>query len=40
MGHQDLLEYYPAPTAAWLWNAIQSAVKSAEQAKQAGQPDW
>ncbi|PVG01815.1 ARM repeat-containing protein [Serendipita vermifera] len=36
----DFLEHYPEATAEWLWNATQSAVKNAEQAKQNGEPDW
>ncbi|KAG8810837.1 hypothetical protein FRC17_002742, partial [Serendipita sp. 399] len=36
----DFLECYGELTAAWLWNAIQNAVKTAEQSKQAGNPDW
>ncbi|CCA73674.1 related to KAP114-Member of the karyopherin-beta family, nuclear import [Serendipita indica DSM 11827] len=36
----DLLEHYPDATASWLWNATQNAVKTTEQSKQNGQPDW
>ncbi|KAG8780119.1 hypothetical protein FRC20_008445 [Serendipita sp. 405] len=36
----DLLDHYGEPTAAWLWNATQSTVKTVEQSKQSGNPDW
>lgn len=36
----DLLEHYPEQTMSWLWGATQNSVKTAQQLKVDGNPDW